>query len=160
MARTIPSGLSGTIQSSLDPPGVILFKTRYKCRTSVVQPVLEKIGTSAARFDFSTITTIKRSPLSTQAPRQKKKAEPGTRTASRLSLVGLCYKKIPALNASAKPQNRKTCGRELLTAGVERMMGIEPTTSAWEADVLPLNYTRISSRTVPADFSGTDFYHT
>ena len=27
---------------------------------------------------------------------------------------------------------------------VERVMGIEPTTSAWEADVLPLNYTRIS----------------
>ena len=25
---------------------------------------------------------------------------------------------------------------------VERVMGIEPTTSAWEADVLPLNYTR------------------
>ncbi len=25
---------------------------------------------------------------------------------------------------------------------VERVMGIEPTYSAWEADVLPLNYTR------------------
>jgi hypothetical protein len=26
--------------------------------------------------------------------------------------------------------------------GVERVMGIEPTYSAWEAEVLPLNYTR------------------
>ena len=26
---------------------------------------------------------------------------------------------------------------------MERMMGIEPTTSAWKADILPLNYTRI-----------------
>ncbi len=26
--------------------------------------------------------------------------------------------------------------------GLERVMGIEPTYSAWEADVLPLNYTR------------------
>jgi hypothetical protein len=27
--------------------------------------------------------------------------------------------------------------------GLERVMGIEPTFSAWEADVLPLNYTRM-----------------
>ena len=26
---------------------------------------------------------------------------------------------------------------------LERVMGIEPTTSAWKAEVLPLNYTRI-----------------
>ena len=26
---------------------------------------------------------------------------------------------------------------------MERVMGIEPTSSAWEAEVLPLNYTRI-----------------
>jgi hypothetical protein len=26
---------------------------------------------------------------------------------------------------------------------MERVMGIEPTYSAWEADVLPLNYTRM-----------------
>lgn len=26
---------------------------------------------------------------------------------------------------------------------LERMVGIEPITSAWEADVLPLNYTRL-----------------
>ena len=26
---------------------------------------------------------------------------------------------------------------------MERVMGIEPTTSAWKAEVLPLNYTRV-----------------
>ena len=26
---------------------------------------------------------------------------------------------------------------------LERVMGIEPTTSAWKAEVLPLNYTRV-----------------
>ena len=31
---------------------------------------------------------------------------------------------------------------------LERMMGIEPTTAAWEAAVLPLNYIRTSGRTV------------
>ncbi len=28
-------------------------------------------------------------------------------------------------------------------------MGIEPTLSAWEAEVLPLNYTRLSARSYP-----------
>ena len=31
---------------------------------------------------------------------------------------------------------------ELLNHEMERAMGIEPTTSAWKAEVLPLNYTR------------------
>ncbi len=29
------------------------------------------------------------------------------------------------------------------TSPLERVMGIEPTSSAWKAEVLPLNYTRI-----------------
>ncbi len=29
---------------------------------------------------------------------------------------------------------------------MERVMGIEPTTSAWKAEVLPLNYTRIKNK--------------
>ena len=35
-----------------------------------------------------------------------------------------------------------------LTCGyaVERVTGIEPAFSAWEADVLPLNYTRVAER--------------
>jgi hypothetical protein len=33
---------------------------------------------------------------------------------------------------------------------VERVTGIEPALSAWEADVLPLNYTR-GRRLVPGD---------
>ena len=28
---------------------------------------------------------------------------------------------------------------------LERVMGVEPTSSAWKAEVLPLNYTRLSS---------------
>jgi hypothetical protein len=45
----------------------------------------------------------------------------------------------------------KTSKRSLISAGLEldalepmeRVMGIEPTPSAWKAEVLPLNYTRI-----------------
>ena len=33
-------------------------------------------------------------------------------------------------------------GLSAVTSKMERVMGIEPTYSAWEADVLPLNYTR------------------
>jgi hypothetical protein len=32
---------------------------------------------------------------------------------------------------------------------VERVTGIEPALSAWEADVLPLNYTRVPARLPP-----------
>ena len=32
--------------------------------------------------------------------------------------------------------------------GVERVMGIEPTLAAWEAAVLPLNYTRVRADTL------------
>jgi hypothetical protein len=31
---------------------------------------------------------------------------------------------------------------------LERVMGIEPTYSAWKAEVLPLNYTRAAKRRV------------
>ena len=43
---------------------------------------------------------------------------------------------------------RKPAVRDLLTAGVERVKGIEPSYSAWEADVLPLNYTRMDRTTM------------
>ena len=33
-------------------------------------------------------------------------------------------------------------GLSAVTSKMERVMGIEPTLSAWEAEVLPLNYTR------------------
>jgi hypothetical protein len=32
----------------------------------------------------------------------------------------------------------------VLITEMERVMGIEPTLSAWKAEVLPLNYTRIN----------------
>jgi hypothetical protein len=34
--------------------------------------------------------------------------------------------------------------------GLERVTGIEPALSAWEADVLPLNYTRVTVRLPPS----------
>ena len=34
---------------------------------------------------------------------------------------------------------------DVQTELLERVMGIEPTLSAWEAEVLPLNYTRASA---------------
>ena len=34
--------------------------------------------------------------------------------------------------------------QQSLKGKLERVMGIEPTLSAWEAEVLPLNYTRLS----------------
>ncbi len=37
-----------------------------------------------------------------------------------------------------------------LQAHMERVMGIEPTQSAWKADVLPLNYTRMVDLTIIA----------
>ena len=37
---------------------------------------------------------------------------------------------------------RRTCSLRRQTAGMERVMGIEPTQPAWKAGVLPLNYTR------------------
>ena len=36
-----------------------------------------------------------------------------------------------------------TLYRSIRRGKMERVMGIEPTSSAWEAEVLPLNYTRI-----------------
>jgi hypothetical protein len=37
---------------------------------------------------------------------------------------------------------------------MERVMGIEPTLSAWEAEVLPLNYTRLVSSQIPITGDG------
>jgi hypothetical protein len=35
---------------------------------------------------------------------------------------------------------------------MERVMGIEPTPAAWEAAVLPLNYTRIYKKTLVPEY--------
>ena len=37
---------------------------------------------------------------------------------------------------------------------LERVMGIEPTLAAWEAAVLPLNYTREAGKSMPAAVGG------
>ena len=44
----------------------------------------------------------------------------------------------------APNDNQKSLERQ---RALERVMGIEPTLSAWEAEVLPLNYTRKNLRT-------------
>ncbi len=44
--------------------------------------------------------------------------------------------------------------------GVERVTGIEPALSAWEADVLPLNYTRASWAGLEAPTLGLPGYRT
>ena len=58
------------------------------------------------------------------------------------------------LGKSLKPSaNRATCihfAIQPLPALLERVMGIEPTQSAWKAEVLPLNYTRITRTPDPA----------
>ncbi|MEY4775366.1 MAG: hypothetical protein RIT40_2401 [Planctomycetota bacterium] len=43
---------------------------------------------------------------------------------------------------------------------MERVMGIEPTRSAWKADVLPLNYTRALNYTRGLNRSRTQESHT
>jgi hypothetical protein len=43
-------------------------------------------------------------------------------------------------------KNKKTLAKiRVLANFYERVMGIEPTLSAWKAGILPLNYTRISN---------------
>ena len=46
------------------------------------------------------------------------------------------------LGVAAIPLN-KPIDPQTLPGNVERVMGIEPTLVAWEATVLPLNYTRV-----------------
>ena len=52
-----------------------------------------------------------------------------------------------------KPQRANRSNRELKLVAregrSERVTGIEPALSAWEADVLPLNYTRRRRQTSP-----------
>lgn len=53
-------------------------------------------------------------------------------------------KKIPAVNAGAKLQNKKTCGCKLLTAGVARPEGLEPPTYWFVAShSIQLSYERL-----------------
>ena len=40
---------------------------------------------------------------------------------------------------------KKELQKQLLQSHMERAMGIEPTSRAWEARILPMNYARISN---------------
>ena len=43
---------------------------------------------------------------------------------------------------------------------MERVKGIEPSQSAWKADVLPLNYTRLNAPQISLSKSDFDIIHT
>ena len=45
--------------------------------------------------------------------------------------------------AAGEPLPEKNRGIVEAVIKVERVMGIEPTQSAWKAEILPLNYTRV-----------------
>src|SRR3546814_14306089 len=47
-------------------------------------------------------------------------------------------------------RSRRRSVRPWATDSIERVTGIEPAFSAWEADVLPLNYTRVGALSVAA----------
>ena len=53
-------------------------------------------------------------------------------------MVGLSGLEPPTSRLSGVRSNQLSYGPIM-----ERVMGIEPTTSAWKAEVLPLNYTRL-----------------
>ena len=73
--------------------------------------------------------------------------------------------KVPAVGGSQwttaerQREEKSLCGNDLQTLldfcgspqndAVERVMGIEPTLAAWEAAVLPLNYTRVGDQSMP-----------
>ncbi len=50
---------------------------------------------------------------------------------------------MPGLTAQGRRASSKSKMDKNPLKQDERVMGIEPTLSAWEAEVLPLNYTRI-----------------
>ena len=74
------------------------------------------------------------------------KKKPRTRCMRRSSLLGSANKSDP-LSMRAKRQNKKlNLEREVRSrfSLVEQAMGVEPTSKAWEAFILPMNYACIS----------------
>ncbi len=55
----------------------------------------------------------------------------------------ICYRRAVATRRSnARGASMRRSAQQILRKKMERVMGIEPTSSAWEAEVLPLNHTR------------------
>ena len=63
------------------------------------------------------------------------------------SAVGTVHRTVPLYRLCSIPFIivKKNKGCERIPYSLERMTGIEPAYSAWEADVLPLNYIRAKS---------------
>ena len=58
------------------------------------------------------------------------------------NMVGLSGLEPPTSRLSGVRSDRLSYRPIFIIYNMERVMGIEPTTSAWKAEVLPLNYTR------------------
>jgi len=63
------------------------------------------------------------------------------------SISFFAHKKTPIRGAQRLNRKEKTLAQQgfQVVVSLERVMGIEPTLSAWKAEVLPLNYTRINT---------------
>ncbi len=70
-------------------------------------------------------------------------ADSSTTELLRKIMVGLSGLEPPTSRLSGVRSNQLSY-RPMNDIQMERVMGIEPTTSAWKAEVLPLNYTRIN----------------
>ena len=60
-----------------------------------------------------------------------------------LSYLGLITLATPKSGTRRAPLYASTYAAVTIPQTLERVMGVEPTQSAWKAEVLPLNYTRI-----------------
>jgi hypothetical protein len=85
------------------------------------------------------------------------------RGAPRLKCI-IWLKRMRLTKSSARPETdsplrvvRECAIRPIRKCIMERVMGIEPTLSAWEAEVLPLNYTRLLKRITTEAQIGLDY---
>ena len=62
---------------------------------------------------------------------------------------GTLMARRPGMPLDAQGPSVRETGSDLGSSWLERVTGIEPALSAWEADVLPLNYTRAHRSTPP-----------
>lgn len=69
------------------------------------------------------------------------------------SAASHCLSRVPFVNHVVDHVVNQHVRTELYNR-MERVMGIEPTLSAWEAEVLPLNYTReLYPRTISTNYT-------
>jgi hypothetical protein len=74
-------------------------------------------------------------------------------TAANSKLNGTFIVDQEARRSMTNSRTRAAAPNHAARSWMERVTGIEPALSAWEADVLPLNYTRVRGQTVPGGTS-------